>query len=429
MKKPGLKNRRDFLKTGLVGAAGMTVFACSSSKTDSDAETKSGAKSDAKNLSSAEKLSAAKKKFVHRKLGNTGIELPIVSIGTGDTNDPGLIRAALDGGVKLLATSQYYGNGRNEKMVGEVVRKSSVVKKSGKDSVLIMTSANPEDFNHREGVFNEGARVEPFIEKIDKSLKQLGVECVDIFLLPFMAKRESVLYEPYLRAMEDIKKQGKARFIGIATHSYEDEAIRAAVETKIYDVAMVAYNFRKKNRDEIADAMAYASKQGMGIIAMKTMAGAFWDEARKEPINSEAALKWVLQNENVHTTVPGVMTYDQLEKDLAVMADLSLSDVEKADLKLSLHERPDGPFCQLCSKCIPQCTKSLDIPTIMRSHMYAYGYRNLAHAQETLSSVVSDSDPCGGCVTCSVSCAMNFDVRRKITNVARLNDVPGEFLV
>ncbi|MBU8920917.1 MAG: aldo/keto reductase [Bacteroidales bacterium] len=407
MKKSGLKNRRDFLKTGLVGAAGMTVFACSSSKTDSEAETKSD----------------TKKKLVHRKLGNTGIELPIVSLGTGDTSDPGLIKAALDGGVKLLATSQYYGNGSNEKMVGEVV------KNSDKDSIIIVTSASPEDFNHREGVFNKGAKVEPFIEKIDKSLMQLGVECVDIFLLPFMAKKESVFYEPYLRAMEDIKKQGKARFIGIATHSHEDEAIRAAVEAKIYDVAMVAYNFRKKNRDEIGEAMAFASKQGMGIIAMKTMAGAFWDEGRTEPINSEAALKWVLQNENVHTTVPGVMTYDQLEKDLALMADLSLSDAEKADLKLSLHERPDGPFCQQCGSCVPQCTKSLDIPTLMRSHMYAYGYRNLAHAQETLSSVVSGTDPCGGCATCSVSCAMDFNVRSKIAKVARLNDVPGEFLV
>lgn len=403
MKKYQLKNRRDFLKTGIAGVAGITMFSGSPLK--------------------AEEKPAGKKKFVYRTLGRTGIKLPVVSIGTGDTNDPGLIKAALDAGVTLLATSQYYGDGRNESMIGEVI------KGRDRDSVIIMTSAMPENFNHKEGIFNEGAKVEPFIRKFDESLVRLGVDCVDIFLLPFMAKRESVFYAPYLQAMEDIKKQGKARFIGIATHSHEDEAIRAAVEAKIYDVCLVAYNFRKNNHKEIGEAMAFASKKGMGIIAMKTMAGAYWDKEEKQPVNSEAALKWVLQNENVHTAVPGVTTFDQLEKDIAIMADLSLSDKEISDLKLSLHEKPDGPFCQQCGICLPQCRQGLDIPTIMRSHMYAYGYRNLAHAHETLSYAATDTDPCSGCGTCSVSCAMNFDIRSKITKIARLNDVPREFLV
>ena len=403
MKKQGSKNRRDFLKAGLAGVAGMTVFSASTLK--------------------AEEKPAEKKKFVYRKLGKTGIKLPVVSIGTGDTNDSGLIRAALDEGITLLATSQYYGDGRNESMIGEII------KGRDRDSVIIMTSAMPENFNHKEGIFNEGAKVEPFIKKFDESLVRLGVDYVDIFLLPFMAKRESVFYAPYLKAMEDIKKQGKAKFIGIATHSHEHEAIRAAVETKIYDVCLVAYNFRKNNHKEISEAMAYAAKKGLGIIAMKTMAGAYWDKEQKQPVNSEAALKWVLQNENVHTAVPGVTTFDQLEKDIALMADLSLSDREKSDLKLSLHERPDGPFCQQCGVCLPQCRQGLDIPTLMRSHMYAYGYRNLGHAYDTLSYAGTDADPCIGCGTCPVSCAMNFDIRTKITKIARLNDVPGEFIV
>ncbi|MBN2184678.1 MAG: aldo/keto reductase [Candidatus Krumholzibacteriota bacterium] len=401
MKRSILKNRRDFLKTSFAGVAGMTLLSCSSSGSEKD--------------------EAAKDDLVYRKLGGTGIELPVVSIGTGDTSDPGLIRAALDAGVKLLATSQYYGEGRNESMVADVV------KERGRDSALIMTSAMPEGFNHKEGIFDENARVEPFINRFEESTARLG-GYVDIFLLPFMAKRESVFYAPYLNVMENIKKQGKARFIGIATHSHEDEAIRAAVEARIYDVALVAYNFRKNNRKETSEAIAYASGKGMGIIAMKTMAGAYWDEGRKEPINSDAALKWVLQNEHVHTAVPGVMTFEELQKDIALMKDLSLNDAEKSDLRLSLNEKPDGPFCQQCGKCIPQCRKSLDIPTLMRSHMYAYGYRNLSHAHETISWALAETDPCRGCPSCSVTCAMGFDIRGKIAKIARLNNVPKEFL-
>jgi predicted aldo/keto reductase-like oxidoreductase len=403
MKNLVSRNRRDFIKTGLASVAGITVFSGSPLM--------------------AEQEEAQKAKLVYRKLGNTGLELPIVSIGTGDTNDPGLISAALDAGVRLLATSQYYGNGNNEIMVGKVVRER------GRDSAIIMTSTMPDNFNHKEGIFNKGARVEPFVERFHGCLERLGVECVDIFLLPFMAKRESVFYEPYLKAMESFKKEGKARFIGIATHSHEPEAIRAAVETKIYDVAMVAYNFRKINKEETAAAMAYASKNGLGIIAMKTMAGAYWDKDRKEPINSGAALKWVLQNENVHTSVPGVTSFDELRGDISVMADLSLSVEEKSDLKLSLHERRDGPFCQQCGECIPQCGRGLDIPTLMRSYMYAYGYRNISHARDTLLYAVDGADPCGGCNTCRVKCAMNSDIRGKIGRIAGLYNVPRDFLI
>jgi predicted aldo/keto reductase-like oxidoreductase len=403
MKEKNAQNRRDFLKTGLAGIAGMTVM--------------SGTPLQAK------EKPVPKNKLIYRTLGKTGLKLPIISIGTGDTSDPGLINAALDAEVKLLATSRYYGEGQNESMVGEVI------KKRDRDSVIVATSAMPENFDHKNGVFGEGARADHFVEQFEGSLKRLGVEYVDIFLLPFMAKRESVFYEPYLTAMDNIKKEGKARFIGIATHSHEDEAVRAAVEAKIYDVCMVAYNFRKKNHAEIGEAIAYAAKNGMGIIAMKTMAGAYWDKDRKEPINSIAALKWVLQNENVHTAIPGVTTFEELENDISIMSDLPLKDEEKKDLKLSLGEHPEAPFCQQCGTCLPQCKKSLDIPTLMRSHMYAYGYGNLSHARYTLASASQESDPCAGCDACEVSCAMNFDVKSKIAGITRLHRVPEEFII
>lgn len=403
MKNNNSQNRRDFLKTGLAGIAGMTVLPATSLQ--------------------AKDKPALKSKILYRTLGKTGIKLPIISIGTGDTSDPGLISAALDAEVKLLATSKYYGEGQNEKMVGEVINNRD------RESIIVMTSAMPQDFDHRNGVFSEGARPDHFVKDFEGSLKRLGVDYIDIFLLPFMAKRESVFYEPYLKAMEKIKMSGKARFIGIATHSHEDEAIRAAVEAKIYDVCMVAYNFRKKNRSQIGEAIAHASKNGMGIIAMKTMAGAYWDKDRKEPINSKAALKWVLQNNNVHTAVPGVTTFEELENDISIMADLPLKDEEKKDLKLSLGENPEAPFCQQCGTCLPQCKKSLDIPTLMRSHMYAYGYGNLSHARDTLASATQEADPCAGCDTCAVSCAMNFDVKSKISGIARLHRVPEEFII
>jgi len=61
--------------------------------------------------------------------------------------------------------------------------------------------------------------------------------------------------------------------------------------------------------------------------------------------------------------------------------------------------------------------------------MYAYGYRNSALAKETLQSVDLPNAPCADCQICTVHCSMGFDVRNRILDIVRLNDVPEDFLV
>jgi ferredoxin len=65
----------------------------------------------------------------------------------------------------------------------------------------------------------------------------------------------------------------------------------------------------------------------------------------------------------------------------------------------------------------------------MRSFMYAYGYKDLRHARETLGYANLPEDPCTGCEKCSVSCSVGFDIRAKVQDIARLRNVPWEFLV
>ncbi|HEY4788555.1 MAG TPA: aldo/keto reductase [Bacteroidales bacterium] len=397
-------NRRNFLKNSFIAASGIPLIA-------------SALKPSLKTT-----FAETEKKLVYRTLGKTGLKVPIVSMGTGDTDNAKLVDAALSQGIVLLATSQYYGNGKNEQMLGEVFKGRK------RDSFLIATSVMPDGIDFKNGLYTDASKEEPFMKKFEGSLQRLGLDHVDILWLPFAGKRESVFYEPLLKAMENIKKQGKARFIGIATHSYETEAIRAATDTKIYDVIMTAYNFRKKNIAEMNEAITYAASAGLGIVAMKTMAGAFWDKERTKPINTKAALKWVLQNENIHTTVPGFTTFDQLDQNMKIMADLQLTDQEKTDLVADI-QLSNGVYCQQCGECIPQCTQSLDIPTIMRSYMYAYGYKNLTHARQTLTYTGTTLNPCDNCTSCGVNCKMGFDVKQKITDIARLKNVPSDFLL
>jgi len=64
----------------------------------------------------------------------------------------------------------------------------------------------------------------------------------------------------------------------------------------------------------------------------------------------------------------------------------------------------------------------------MRSYMYAYGYERPAKARKTLDHVDLSHIPCVDCGTCRVVCASGFDIKRKVTDIVRLAEVPEEFL-
>jgi len=400
-----MQNRRKFLKNTLLAASGAGLV----SKAYSNPQ------------NGPEKITH-KNKIEYRTLGRTGINIPIISMGTGNTSNPNLVKEAYTQGVKLFATSEYYQNGNNEKMLGEAL------KDYPRDSFYILTGTNGGlDLDYENGLYKEGTDTGVFLDHANGCLERLQVDYVDFFGLGFAARREGVLYKPLLKAMEKFKSQGKAKFLSIGTHKFEPEAIRAAADAGIYDAVVTAYNFRKENTAEIDDAIDYATEKGLGIIAMKTMAGVYWDQEKTEAINTRAALKWVLQNKNIHTTVPDCSSFDQLHQDIEIMSDLSLTEEEKQDLKHVPGKLASGIYCQQCNQCIKQCRAKIDIPTIMRSYMYAYGHRNLAHAQNTLNSSGLSEFPCSKCNDCTVNCKMGFDIRTKILDIARIKDIPEDF--
>jgi predicted aldo/keto reductase-like oxidoreductase len=302
-----------------------------------------------------------------------------------------------------------------------------VIKDRDRDSFVIGTKITyPKD--RETGMFLPETNVEQFQEKFDVSLKRLGLDYVDILYIHSVSHRDTVFCEPALKFLEQAKKEGKARFSGFSTHKNEPEVILAAVESKAYDVILTAYNFKQKNRAELQKAISTAAGAGIGIVAMKTQAGVYWDEEKQQPINMKAALKWALQDENVHTSIPGMTAFDQLETDISVMEDLTLTPEELKDLRLDEGQTLTGLYCQQCDECRRQCPRDVDIPTFMRSYMYAYGYRNTGLAQETLSGAECSSLPCNDCRSCGVRCSMEFDVRGKILDIARIKDIPSEFL-
>ncbi len=398
-------SRRDFLKSGLALMAAAAMPSCSSSKEN---EAVSESNKQVKTY-----------KIVERTLGRTGIELPIISMGDGGM-EKAIYRAALDAGIRHFDTDATYRDGIHEKLIGEII------KEYPRESMIVCTKVGIPSLS-KPGADPDGIRGEELLKPLEGSWKRLGVEYLDILYLHSISSAAAASYSPVLETLQKLKEKGRTRSLGISVHGYEPDVMRAAVDCGVYDVIMVSYNFKQRHADAIKKAIAHAAAAGLGIVAMKTQAGAFLDRERTKPVNHRAAIKWVLSDTNVHTAIPAIKNVEELDMYMSVMSDLRLTPDEEEDLASARIE--NGLYCQQCQRCVPQCPHAAPIPLYMRAFMYAYGYGDPGKAKKTISETVSAGPPCRRCSTCGVACAMGFDVRARIMDVARVLNIPDDFLI
>ncbi|MBU0711160.1 aldo/keto reductase [bacterium] len=403
MNKQNSLTRRNFLKTAAAGLGGYVMLS-----PDQSNKTKP--------------ISEKQRKIVYRTLGKTGIKVPVISMGVMNADNPNLVKAALDNGIVLLDTAWYYQRGRNEKMIG------SVIKDYPRDSYVIATKIHDNARDRETGTFTKDATEKGFLEKFDESLERLGIDYVDILYLHSSYTKEMTLYKPFLKAMEKLKKEGRTRFVGVSTHWNEPEVIQAVTDSKFYDVVLTSYNFKQDHIDQMQEAIAKAAAAGLGIVGMKTFAGGFLDEEKTKPVDHNAAIRFALKNENITTIIPGFTTFDQMEIDIAAMENLTYTEKDSEVLELGFNSR-GGVYCQGCQTCADQCPKHLPIPDLMRAHMYAYAYKNYWEAKELVSSLNVDSIQCDDCTRCSVKCVKGFDIKHKCMEIVSLNSVPQRFFV
>jgi predicted aldo/keto reductase-like oxidoreductase len=131
-------------------------------------------------------------------------------------------------------------------------------------------------------------------------------------------------------------------------------------------------------------------------------------------VNS-AALKWVLRNENVATTIPGIGNYDHMRANMAIAGNLEYTDEEKKFLSDNSIKLSMG-FCRQCRKCLASCPHNTEIPDLMRTHMYATQYADLHKARMTIDQIARGRglDACALCSTCTAQCVNSVDIPRKI---------------
>ncbi|MCX6835402.1 MAG: aldo/keto reductase [candidate division Zixibacteria bacterium] len=351
---------------------------------------------------------------IFRKLGRTGLEVPVVSMGAGASNDPNLVEACYEAGMRLFDTSPTYAYGRNEQMIANVITRLGV-----RDKAIYVTKGLTTQ--QRANLNNANQTEQAVRSTVEGSLKRLKTDYADILCLYDVREpgtmRDAAINDAFAR----MKQEGKAKFLGISTHADMANVINATVEAGIYDVIVTSFNFTMATDTALMTAIANAAAKGIGIIAMKVLAGGARfpnpETLQQYPgtVVNSAALKWVLRNENIATTIPGIDNFDHLRANFAIASDITLTAEESrflSDNNLTLGME----FCRQCKKCLASCPKKADIPNLMRTHMYATQYANFELARHTLNEIPNQHSlqVCGSCSSCAAKCANSVNIGRKI---------------
>jgi predicted aldo/keto reductase-like oxidoreductase len=358
-------------------------------------------------------------RVVYRTLGRTGLRVPIVSFGVMNSDSPDLIQRALDSGINHLDTANVYLRGNSERVIGEVLERSSTRDKVYLATKMRFARDNDKNVFLLKGTEREpGATEENLFKQLQTSLERLRTDYVDILYMHSAYSPQMVVFEPVMKALVKAKEQGKTRFIGVSTHKNVPDVIRAVADAGVYDVVLAAYNYVLEDREEVKVAIQNAAQKGVGVIAMKTQGGRRLQESSDLEINHQAALKWVLSDENVCTAIPGMTTFEQLDQNLGVMADLTLSEKERADLEVAASLR-GMLFCQNCGFCVSTCARQVEIPKLMRSYMYAKGYGNYVQARTTIAELPERNglNVCKDCSNCTAFCRRGIDIGSRLNTL------------
>ncbi len=372
-------NRRDFLKTGMAGAAAASL-----------------------GIGGLEGVLHAESdpQLVYRTLGRTGLKVTTLSFGAMLTPEYEVIRAGLDAGINYVDTARRYLNGRSESIVGRAVR-------GIRDKVYIATKTKP-DSNTREAIMAD----------VETSLRGLGTDHIDVIQLHNLENPKRAFIPEVREAYADLRKQGKVRFFGVTTHTNQAEVINGIIDDpkKFFDTVLVGYN--AKSDPSVKQAIARAKAAGIGVIAMKIQMGGYRKE--NEPLPPEqaaAAFKWVIQDENVACAIPGMKTLDQVRQMMPLMS-ARITNKDRRILQ-EYAKAVDGYFCRLCARCEPTCPNGVRISVVNRALMYAEGYREYALAKATFREA-PNARRCSDCAGCVARCVNGLDIAGKMRQAERL---------
>jgi aryl-alcohol dehydrogenase-like predicted oxidoreductase len=226
-------------------------------------------------------------KMKYRKFGSTDIDISTIvmgcwAIGGGYTwgeqderDSIDTIRAAIDAGINMFDTAEFYNDGISEEVLGKGL--------SGRrNEVLIATKAWPDNLT-----------ADKLIRACERSMKRLRTDYIDLYQIHW--PNWNVPLEESLGAMEKLKQDGKIRFIGVSNFGVRDltEAVGCAeivTDQLVYSLLFRAIEY---------EILEKCRKAQLGVLAYSPLAQGLLTGKFKEPdeVDDERArVRWFSKN-------------------------------------------------------------------------------------------------------------------------------------
>jgi hypothetical protein len=361
---------------------------------------------------------------VVRTLGKTGIKAPVVGMGVMNADNPALVRRSFEIGVRHFDTAANYQRGRNEEMVGGVLKELG-----GRKEAVIATKIY---LPHPQRSMTAKQVQELYLKTAEESLKRLQTDYVDILYSHSINEKGWLNNAGVLEALQILKKQGKARSIGFSTHENMREVIEDAANSGLYDVILTTFNYSLAEDAALYAALRKAAAKGIGLVAMKTQCQQGWYREAIETTDNKmyqqyyagnlmntALLKWALHQEFIAWAIPGYINFEQMEEDFSVVTNLEYSAEEKKFLLDRQVKLAMQAVCRRCRQCQGQCPNGVDIAELMRVHMYAACYGNFSQARQVLAEIPVNQGlrSCHECAECRAVCRGRVQIARRIAEL------------
>ncbi len=316
----------------------------------------------------------------YRKLGRTGWSVSEIGFGgwgiggdwgsVQDEDSSAALHKALDLGVNLIDTADVYGDGRSERLIGQVLRE----RRGGQ--VYVATKAGRRLSPHLADGYNR----ENLTAFVERSLKNLSVETLD--LLQLHCPPTEVYYRPEVfGVLDDLVAAGKLRCYGVSVEKVE-EALKAIEYPNVETVQIIFNMFRHRPgglffREARARGVGILARVPLasGLLAGKMTAHTSFAETNHRNYNREGesfdvgetfagvpfevglqaveelrlsvpegatmgqmALRWILMFDAVSVTIPGAKQPSQVAENVAASELPALSEETMATVR-DLYDR------------------------------------------------------------------------------------------
>ena len=413
-------NRRKFLRNSSAGMLGAGVFGIKDL-----------------NLANQNSDNEPLKIKQYKTLGRTGFK--VSDLGTGLFQHDAILKAVLNSGVNLIETSEMYGRGNHEKMIGKVIQDFQ------RENLFIVSKI--------AHTVKDYPTVEEVISRAEASLERLQTNYLDCYMIHEAQSSDMVKNETFHAAFDKLQKAGKVRFRGVSCHGHSwwdnpketyEEVLLAAIEDGRYDVIMFPYNFLEQKMGN--RIIAAAKKRDIGTLAIKSSPflifefldnmkkekeekgktlgekmSIVWEKFRQQTVEArqflekygyksmeemkEGAIQFIVSNPDMHSICYAFMTFEDVEKCIRLSG--TVFDAGKKAM-LDDFMKMCGPLqCRIgCNLCESACPHQIPVGTIMRYSYYYHAKGREKYAMQQYHALPGQKpDVCLGCEGfCENSC-------------------------